>query len=287
MYPPLPGSHSSCWGASKLLIVLGVVLALPYFAFAQSWPLVVCADAANLPYSHRSGEGFENRIATLIADEMGASVEFLWTDSPYARTQRLLLEQGDCDLLMAAADGQSGFETSLAYYRSSYVFVQRADHPGQVRNFDDAVLRSLSIGVLLPDGRNVSPPTHALVNRNLISNQIGFVADRVSGDGMRDVVDAVEAGTVDVAVVWGPVAGYFAASAEADMHVRPVHPQVDAPFVPMVMSVSIAMRAGDVDLKDLVNTALVQRWDDVQTILDAYGVPTLELPRPSLQGREP
>jgi mxaJ protein len=268
-------------------MLAAVLLSLHGTSMSQSWDLVVCAESGNLPFSNSRQEGFENRIAALVAEELDANLEYVWLDVPTALARSTLLQQGDCDLLMATVDGQSGYLSSVAYYRSSYVFVYRADSAYEVTSFDDSVLADLRIGVLMPDGRNVSPATQALANRGLIPNQVGFLADYRRPDSIGEIIAAVDEGTIDVAILWGPVAGYHAQRAETELVVRPVQPEIDAPFVPMVFSISVGLRTGDEDLKDLVNVALVRRWDEVQAILDEYGVPRLPLARPSLTVGQP
>jgi len=269
--------------STVVVLLLAVMLSAISVGFA--WEIVVCAEADNLPFSNRHEEGFENRIATLIADDLGASLAYVWLDEPSAVVRRDLLQQGDCDIVMATVDGQSGFTTTLAYYRSSYVFVWLAHAPFEIYSFDDDVLRDLRIGVLMPDGRNVSPVTQALANRGLIPNQIGFLANHAAPDPTGRVVDALIAGEVDVAIMWGPVAGYHVAVRGADAMIVPVQPEIELPFVPMVYSITVGVRSGDEDLKDLINRALVRQWDAVQAVLDEYHVPQLPLARPSM-GRE-
>jgi mxaJ protein len=257
-----------------------VVAAILSVGLANAWPLVVCADADNPPYSSRTGAGFENEIAEIVADELGARLEYTWIDSPVPGAHRRHLLEGRCDMIMAAADGQSGYETSRPYYTSSYVFIQRADHPRQIDSYDDPALEGMRVGSLVPDGGQFSPPMQALVGRGLGDNHVGFVARRTSGEPVEALFEALTDGDVDLAIAWGPIAGYFAARAPVELAVRPVQPQIDAPFVPMYAAISAAFRAGDIRLTDRVSEALVRRWDDVQAVLDAYEVPRIPMPKP-------
>lgn len=254
---------------------------------AQGWEMVVCADVANLPFSNQREEGFENRIASILAEELGAELRYEWLPIPSARQRDLKLQGGECDLVMAAVDGQSGVMNTLAYYRSTYVFVYRADGDLAITSFDDERLRDLKIGVQLPDGRNVGPPTQALATRGLIANQVGYLIDYQEPDSLGRIIDAVAEGEVDVAVAWGPVAGYFAARHDVDLVLEPVQPEIDVSFVSMVYPITIGVREGDEDLRDLLDVALARRWDDVTAILDAYDVVRLPLPPPSVSLEAP
>lgn len=266
------------------LLALLLAIALAGGSIAHAWELVVCAESQNLPFSNRLEEGFENRIAQLLTDDLGATLSYVWLDQPSAVVRRTRLEQGDCDVVMATVDGQSGFTTSLAYYRSSYVFAYLSDAPFTVRSFDDDVLTELRIGVLMPDGRNVSPPTQALANRGLIPNQVGFLATYTEQDSIGRIIDALVEGEVDLAILWGPVAGYHVHVRDADATLVPVQPEIELPFIPMVYSITVGTRRGDEDLKDLINGALVRQWDAIQAVLDEYHVPQLPLARPTLGG---
>lgn len=268
--------------AGTILLACVVAALLAPGAWASGWPLVACADGDNLPYSNRAGEGFENRIAALLADELGADLSYVWVSAPFGGVHVRLLQQGSCDLVMAVADGQAGYETSVAYYRSSYVFVQRSDHPRPIASFDDEALMEMQIGLLSPEGGRYSPPMQALATRDLIENQRTFVANRTSSEPIAALMRAVTDGDVDVGIAWGPIAGYFAQDAPAALDVTPVQPQIDVPFVPMVGSVSIGVRAGEVELAERLSEALARRWPEVQSLLEDYGVPLLALPRPSV-----
>jgi quinoprotein dehydrogenase-associated probable ABC transporter substrate-binding protein len=273
-------AHTRRWS----LLIVGSVLTLTMLssAFAdEAWDLVVCAESDNLPFSNEGGAGFENQIAELLAADLGARVVYEFLQLPTAVERRTRLQQGDCDILMGTVDGQEGYTTTLAYYRSSYVFVYRADRRIDITSFDDEALRELRIGVLMPDGRNVSPGTHALAMRGLIPNQVGFLVDYTVPDSIGRIVDAVVDGSIDVAVAWGPTVGHYVAAASEALVMRPVQPEFDAPFVPMVYSISIGLRSGEEEFRDLLDGALARRWEDVNLVLDEYNVPRLPLPRPT------
>jgi quinoprotein dehydrogenase-associated probable ABC transporter substrate-binding protein len=237
--------------------------------------LRVCADPNNLPFSNEAGEGFENRLAELVAREMGAELQYTW----WAQRRgfiRNTLRADSCDVVMGIP---SSFELALPtrpYYRSTYVFVYRADAPFSIRSFDDPVLRDLRVGVQLigDDGAN-TPPAHALVNRGMVENVVGYT---IYGDYSRPnpparILDALAAGEIDVAVVWGPLAGYFAPRSPVPLRLVPVSPQIDLPFLPFVYDISMGVERGDSVLKGELEEIMSRRRAEIEAILDEYGVP--------------
>lgn len=237
--------------------------------------LRVSADPNNLPFTNERLEGFENRIAELLARDLDAELRYVW------RAQRRgffrsALTEGECDLILGVPAGFERASTTVPYYRSSYVFVSRKGRRLAVRSLDDPALRRLKIGVQLigDDGTN-TPPAHALAARGLVDNLVGFT---VYGDYSRRnpparIVEAVRAGDVDIAVVWGPLAGYFAARPGAELTVVPVEPQVDSSGLPLAFNIAMGVRKGDVELRDRINAILDRRREEIGKILDEYHIP--------------
>jgi mxaJ protein len=246
---------------------------------AQARELRVCADPNNLPFSNEAGEGFENRIAALVAEELGAEVRYTW----WAQRRGFLrntLKADACDLVTGLPANLEGVRTTAPYYRSSYVFVTRAEGP-EIASFDDPVLRELKIGVHLigDDGAN-PPPAHALGRRGLVGNVRGYMiyGDYAEPNPPARILDALAQGEIDVAVVWGPLGGYFASRQAVPLKVAPVRPSFDGPKLPMVFDISMAVRAQDEALRQEVDIALARRRADVDRILEDYGVPRLDRP---------
>ena len=260
-------------------------LALASFLFAggaYARVLRVCADPNNLPYSNAAGAGFENRIVQLLATDLGASVEYTW----WAQRRgfaRNTLNAGSCDLIPGVASNVELLGTTRPYYRSSYVFVSRADRGLQLASFDDPRLRTLRIGVQLigEDGAN-TPPAHALARRGIAGNTRGYM---VYGD-YRDkapqsaIVDALASGDIDVAIAWGPTAGYFAAKQATPMSVVPVQPWLDGPQSPMVFDISMAVRKDDQPLRRELDRALDRHRAEIAAILAQYHVPLVAAANP-------
>ena len=236
--------------------------------------LRVCADPNNMPFSNRKLEGFENRIADLVARDLEAEVSYTW----WAQRRgfiRNTLNASQCDLVIGVPASFDLTAVTNPYYRSSYVFVSRRDRELGITSLDDPKLRSLRIGVQLvgDDGAN-TPPVHALDRRG-ISNLKGYL---VYGDYKKDnptasIVDAVASGEVDVAIVWGPIAGWFARAQSVPLDIVPVSPQIDVPFMPLVFDMAMGVRRQDTTFRYQLDSIIDRRRDAIAAILDEYSVP--------------
>ncbi|MBZ9936992.1 substrate-binding domain-containing protein [Mesorhizobium sp. BR1-1-16] len=245
---------------------------------ADGRELRFCGDPNDLPFSNEKQQGFENRIARIVADELKASVTYRW----WAQRRGFLrntLNAGTCDLVMGIASNLEMLRTTRPYYRSGYVFVTRAADHLDIASLDDPRLRWLKVGVQLvgDDGAN-TPPAHALARRGIVGNLRGYpiygnFADPEPG---RRIVDAVANGEVNVALVWGPTAGYFARSSAVPLALAKVAPEIDGPMLPMVFDISMGVRKDDATLRREVDDALRRRRSDIDAVLAAYGVPRFE-----------
>ena len=221
------------------VVVLALLLTVATSAGVETVPLRVCSDPNNLPFSNDKGEGFENRIAALLARDLGTSVQYTW----WAQRRgfiRNTLNAGLCDVVIGLPHGMEAAATTRPYYRSTYVFVTRSSRSLKIRSFDDAALRRLRIGVQIvgDDGAN-SPPAHALSRRHVVDNIVGYsvYGDYQSSSPPSRVVTAVAHGEVDIAV-----------------------------------------RRQDSARLARLNDILERRQHDIDRILDDYHVPRLPLP---------
>ena len=257
----------------SLLALVLALIATP----AAARELRVCADPNNLPFSNSDKQGFENAIVDLIAKDLGAEVRYVWWAQRRGNI-RSTLNAGECDLIPGIAAGVDMAATTKPYYRSTYVFVTRKGAPA-IASFDDPRLKRLTIGVqLVGDDFANTPPAHALANRGIVDNVRGFTlyGDYATPSPPEGILKAVASGKVDTAVVWGPLAGYFASRERAPLTLTPVAPSpVDQAF-PMSYSVAMAVRRGDRALLQEIDDALARNRQAIEAILRRYGVPLAE-----------
>lgn len=242
--------------------------------------LRVCADPNNLPFSDRAGRGLEDRLAQLLAADLGKELKYTY----WAQRRgffRNTLKARLCDVVMGVPVGLETVATTSPYYRSSYAFVTRRDRVAPVRSFDDPRLRTLRVGVALigDDGVN-SPPVHALSRRGIVENLRGYsvLGDYSEPAPLAAPVRAVESGEVDVAVVWGPVASYFARHAEHPLDVTPVAAGADP--LPETYEIALGVRRGDSELRERLNVFLRHRRHEISAILRQYGLDSAGAPSP-------
>jgi mxaJ protein len=266
-------------GAALGLAVVAVTAAfLGHARMTGRRVLRVCSDPNNLPFSNERGEGFENRIAALVARDLGADLQYTW----WAQRRgfvRSTMGAGACDVLIGAPASYEQVLATAPYYRSSYVFLTRRDRGLHVRSFDDPRLRRLRVGVqMIGDDYANTPPAHALARRGIVQNVAGYM---VYGDYARPspparIVDAVADGEVDVAVVWGPLAGYFARRSVVPLEIVPVAPAFDPPALPLTFAIAMGVRHGDVGLRARLDDVLRRRRREIDAILSGYGVPRVD-----------
>jgi mxaJ protein len=238
--------------------------------------LRVCADPNNLPFSNEKREGFENKIADLIAHDMDRPVEYTW----WAQRRgffRNTLRAGLCDVVVGVPASFELAATTRPYYRSTYVFVTRRDSHLDINNFDDPRLKTLKVGVQMvgDDGAN-TPPVQALTNRGIVANVKGYTlyGDYRQQSPPARIIDAVVKKDIDVGVVWGPLAGFFAADTNVALDLKPVTPEIELPYLPFVYDIAVGVRRGEDNLKNQIDGILARRREDIQRILDSYHVPS-------------
>lgn len=263
--------------AAITLMSIGL-LSLTTGASTPAPVLRVCSDPNNLPFSNEKQQGFENRIAEVIARELGARLEYTWWAQRrgYIRNS---IRAGKCDLMMAVPTGMDMLLTTRPYYRSTYTFVTRRGI--HIESFDDPQLKRLRVGVqIVGDDFANSPPAEALAKRGIIRNVRGYtvLGNYKEPNPPSRIIRAVMDGEIDVAVAWGPLAGYFARSSRVPLHVSPVSPEIDVPYLPFVFDIAMGVRRGDTTFRNAVDGAIMRRRREIDRILKAYAVPRADTP---------
>jgi len=228
--------------------------------------LRVCADPNNLPFSNQRLEGFENKLAEMIAKENGEKLEYTW----WAQRRgffRNTLKANACDVVMGVPAGFEMALTTSPYYRSSYVFITRKDKNLDIKSFDDPVLRKLKIGVQMV-GDDLA--TRLLPTRSRDETSFRMFAAIPSTATTRNLTRRRESSMRSLAGKWtrrslGTFGGLLRKQSKVPLRVVAVSPQVDQPFLPFVYDISMGVRRGDQQLKD----QLEQFWiRDVRTSID-------------------
>lgn len=239
---------------------------------AQARELRVCADPDNMPFSNRQQQGFENRIADLVAGALDAHLSYVWQRMGRGFV-REYIDKAQCDLVIGVPSNFRPLLTTTPYYRSSYVFVFPPRGALRSISLDSPELHRLKIGVQVLD-ENYTPPGSALARRGLQSEMVGF---DTTGESADSIIRAVANHQIDVAVVWGPLAGYFAKSYQKFLKLVPIEPEVDPPGLPFTFSISMGVRKSNVALRNDLERVLVERKIQIQQILGEYNVPQLSL----------
>lgn len=255
-----------------LSVVLGSSL-------AQDWELRVCADPNNLPYSNQQEAGFDNRIANIIAEELNAQLVYEWYPQGTSMVQRKLRE-GDCDLMLGVSEGYGGMLSTLAYYQSTFVMVYREGEGYDLETLDDEVLKKLRLAAETPG----VPPFASLMRRGLATGtQIIESRDLLAQPPFSPIVNSVADSTVDVAILWGPIAGYFSQKQPRKLKVVPVLPEFELPATSMIYAITMAVRPGDDAFRDRLNYVITRRWDQIRGLMEQFQFPEIPLPQPVLE----
>ena len=242
----------------------------------------VCADPDNMPLSNQKGEGFEQKIAELIAKDWNAKIEYAWWPVRRGFFARALNGRY-CDVAIQAPADFDMAAVTRPYFRSGYVFVTRKDSGLDIKSLADPRLKKLKIGVniLNSDAEN-TPPAMALSRYGVVGNLTGFPTFYTDTIRPEDIVTAVAKKDIDVGIVWGPLAGYFAQRSPVSLTLRPLAERDSLTDFPFRFSIGIGVRRRDKALRDSLQSVLDRRKPEIQAILKEYGIPMFPIPAPPL-----
>ena len=230
----------------------------------------VCADPDNMPYSNIKLEGFEDKIAKVLADDLGKKLTFAYA---YNRQGflRNTINAMRCDVIIGMTSDFDGLRTSKPYYRSGHVFVWRKDSHYDISNWDSPDLKKGIIGIV-----DKSPATIPLNDYDLMANARPYRLQRDLNLPTSFIIDDLVKGDIDVAVMWGPIAGYFAKQSKVPLEVRliPEYNKVNLKGKEY-WNISVAVRMKDKERINQINGALERNKDKIDAILKEYGIPTV------------
>lgn len=236
----------------------------------DSTALRVCADPGNLPFSNKAGEGFENRIAELLAAELGVPVRYTWYPQATGFVRNTLGARR-CDVVIGVSLGFELLQNTNPYYRSTYVLFYRSDTGLDVRELDDPALQDMTIGVIAG-----TPPATLMVKYRLIDTARPYplmVDARFQHPGEKMVHD-IAAGEIDAGLLWGPIAGYYAKKSEVPLTLVPLKAGPGDPN--MDYRITMGLRFGEPEWKLQLNQLIARKQPEINQILLDYGVPLLD-----------
>ena len=244
--------------------------------------LRVCADPNNLPFSNQSGEGFENKIAELLAEKLEVELAYTWFPQSIGFI-RSTLGARMCDLVIGIVSTSELLQNTNPYYRSTYVLLQRADAEPEVTSLHDIALNDLRVGAVVQ-----TPPVSVLAREGLLDHLVPYkltVDTRVESPG-RQMVEDLAAGNIDVGVLWGPIAGYWAQKQSVPIRLLPLASEAEKERLDF--RITMGLRRNEPQWKNTLNELLTQNRAEIQKILLEYGVPLLDgrgqLISPEVQG---
>jgi mxaJ protein len=239
--------------------------------------LRVCADPNDMPASNEKREGFANKIAELLAKDLGDTVTYAWWPSRRGYIRNTLRAEA-CDVVIDVPAQYELVAATKPYYRSVYVIVTKRDRHLGITSLDDPRLKTLKIGVnSIGDNYTQTPPADALSSRGISANLVWFTTFYDDEHHPGDIVNAVADGAVDVAVVWGPLAGYFAKHASTPLEIAMLPDSDAVTGKQFAFDQAMGVRRSDRDLLSKLNDILDQRHADITKILNDYGVPLAPL----------
>jgi len=268
------------WIVAAILALLG--LALPGRSGAQdaqdSIELVdphvfrACADPRDLPFSNEAGEGFENKIAELFAHKLGKSLAYTFYPDATGFI-RNTLNAHRCDVVLGIAQGADVVQPTNPYYRTSYVAAYHQDGPLMgLDSLSDPRLRTAKIGIVAG-----TPPATILAENGLLGRikSYALVVDTRFDSPTHEMMDDLDRGEIDVALLWGPIAGYYAMKAKTPTAVVPLVKEQGGD-TRMAFRIVMGVRHSDQNWKRALNKLIAENQTEIQSILHSYGVPLLD-----------
>jgi quinoprotein dehydrogenase-associated probable ABC transporter substrate-binding protein len=255
--------------------VLAMVCGTP--VWAQTADLVdrsqlrVCADPANIPFSSETGEGFENKIAELLAKELGVPVAYTWFPQATGFV-RNTLGAGRCDLVMGVAQGEELMQNTNPYYKSTYALVVKADSDlKSVESLDDVRLKDKAIGVIAG-----TPPATVMAMNGLMGKvrPYSLVVDRRFEAPAEKMIADLNDGAIDAGILWGPMGGFYASKNTIPLSVIPLAHETKGPR--MSYRITMGMRRNEQEWKHQINELIAKKQNEINAILLSYGVPLLD-----------
>ena len=230
----------------------------------------VCTDPDNLPFSNNKEEGFEDKIAAVLAKDLGKNLSFMYAFNRFGFL-RNTIKARRCDIIMGVPPDYDPLLTSKPYYRTGHVFVWRKDSGYDIQGWDSPDLKKGLVGTT-----DKSPTTVPLNDNGIIGNAKPYRIQRDLNKKPSEMIDDLAAGDIDVAIAWGPIGGYFAKQSTVPMVVKlaPEYEKQNARGK-TYWNISVGVRHGDKERLAEIEGALERNHDKIMQILADYGVLTV------------
>jgi quinoprotein dehydrogenase-associated probable ABC transporter substrate-binding protein len=239
---------------------------------AGSLSLRVCADPENMPFSNETGEGFENKLAELIAQQLDARLEYSWFSEATGYVPNTM-GRGACDLVMGYAQGTGLIEDTNPYYYTSYVLIYRQDDAGLagVDRLSDPRLKGKRIGFFAR-----TPPASILAMHGLVAYAKPFEiqANESAAKAAKALMAEVASGELDAGLLWGPVGGYYAQRADVALKLVPLVKENAGPST--IYGITMGVRPNEPQWKHKINKLIAENQGEINVILEGYNVPLLD-----------
>ena len=244
-------------------------------AIKKMGSLRICADPGNMPLSNDKGEGFENKIATIIAEGMGTHTSYFYRPYLERGLTRQTFDNNECDILMDMSPDDERMMTTKPVYRSTFVLAHRNDKGINIKSFDDPkLLNEYKVGVFQHSAIRTALQEHGFNRNNSVVRTIAHDADLQPNRQPHMTVQQMIDGEFDVAAVWGPFAGWYKAKKNAPITIIPVNTLEDN--TQLEFSLAIGMRKNAKDLKAAIEAVMIKEKDKIKKVLDEYGVPLVK-----------
>ena len=233
--------------------------------------LRVCADPANMPFSNEKGEGFENKIAEIVASELKVPVSYVWFPQAIGFIRQTLFARR-CDVVIGYAQGDELVLNTNHYYRSVYTLVYRKGNGlDGVETLADPRLKNLRIGVIAG-----TPPSATMAKLGLMARARPYplMVDRRFESPAENMIADIRSGEIDAGVLWGPMAGHFAANGGEKLEVVPLLKETVGPR--MAYRITFGVRNLEDEWKRQLNEIIAKRQGDIDAVQLSFGVPLVD-----------
>jgi quinoprotein dehydrogenase-associated probable ABC transporter substrate-binding protein len=233
--------------------------------------LRVCADPRNLPFSNEKGEGFENKLAELLAAKLQKKLDYMYFPQATGFV-RVTLGAHRCDVIMGFPQGDDLVQGTNPYYRTAYALISKQGSGLEdVTALEDARLKGKHIGIVAG-----TPPGTNMAANGLMANAKPYplMIDTRVDSSAEAMVNDLAKGEIDAGVLWGPMAGFYARKSNPPFHVTPLVNEKTGPQ--LVYRIGMGVRRADQNWKRLLNRLIQENQPQINKILADYGVPLLD-----------